>query len=124
MNRDEYLEKALRALESARILLNHGDPEGAVNRAYYSAFDAAHYALLSENIEYDPAQTRTHKRRRTFKTPLRQSVSRVSSCPTSFHVLRQSMFCVCSIRHPHSRIRESTGQVIPKLLLHSRVAVD
>jgi uncharacterized protein (UPF0332 family) len=47
-------------LESARILLNHGDPEGAVNRAYYSAFDAAHYALLSENIEYDPAQTRTH----------------------------------------------------------------
>jgi len=39
------LHKARRALESAKLLLSVGDVNGAVNRAYYSMFDAAKAAL-------------------------------------------------------------------------------
>ena len=41
-----YMDKAERALASARVLIEAGDPEGACNRAYYSMFDAAHAALF------------------------------------------------------------------------------
>jgi len=37
--------KARRALDSAKLLLSSGDTDGAVNRAYYSMFDAAKAAL-------------------------------------------------------------------------------
>ena len=37
--------KARRALDSAKLLLSAGDMDGAVNRAYYSMFDAAKAAL-------------------------------------------------------------------------------
>lgn len=39
------LHKARRALGSAKLLLAAGDMDGAVNRAYYSMFDAAKAAL-------------------------------------------------------------------------------
>jgi len=35
------LQKAWRALGSAKLLLSAGDRDGAVNRAYYAMFDAA-----------------------------------------------------------------------------------
>ena len=35
------MDKALKALASARILLVAGDTDGATNRAYYAMFDAA-----------------------------------------------------------------------------------
>ncbi len=40
-------DKAHRALETARLTLDHGDAEAAVNRTYYAAFHAAMAALLS-----------------------------------------------------------------------------
>lgn len=46
MSPEDYDEKAIRALASARLLLANGDIEGACNRAYYAMFDAAHAALL------------------------------------------------------------------------------
>jgi uncharacterized protein (UPF0332 family) len=39
------LQKAWRALGSAKLLLSAGDRDGAVNRAYYAMFDAAKAAL-------------------------------------------------------------------------------
>ncbi|WP_295391541.1 HEPN domain-containing protein [uncultured Thiodictyon sp.] len=47
MTPDELLVKARRALASAELLLERGDPEGACNRAYYAMFDAARAGLLS-----------------------------------------------------------------------------
>jgi uncharacterized protein (UPF0332 family) len=39
--------KAQVAARSARVLLDHGDPDGAVNRAYYASFGAARAVLAS-----------------------------------------------------------------------------
>jgi uncharacterized protein (UPF0332 family) len=39
------LDKADRALSSARLLLDAGDTDGATNRAYYAMFDAATAAV-------------------------------------------------------------------------------
>lgn len=51
------MQKADRALASARLLLDAGDTDGACNRAYYAMFDAARAALSGE----DAAETnRTH----------------------------------------------------------------
>ena len=46
-----YLAKAERCLTSARTLLGLADLEGAVNRAYYAMFDAAHAALWAVGVE-------------------------------------------------------------------------
>jgi len=53
----QLMQKAARALDSARLLLDAGDTDGACNRAYYAMFDAAHAALASEA---DPEASRTH----------------------------------------------------------------
>jgi len=55
-----YLEKAKRALASARLLLEAEDTEGACNRAYYSMFDAAHAALLAVGEEIAGDSIKTH----------------------------------------------------------------
>ena len=47
----ERLERARRALESADLLLAAADFEGAVNRAYYAMFYAAHAALAQQGVE-------------------------------------------------------------------------
>lgn len=60
MSPENYDEKALRALASARLLLANGDIEGACNRAYYAMFDAAHAALLRSGTLINPAEIRTH----------------------------------------------------------------
>lgn len=60
MSPEEYDEKAIRALMSARLLLANGDIEGACNRAYYAMFDAAHAALLRSGALINPAEIRTH----------------------------------------------------------------
>jgi uncharacterized protein (UPF0332 family) len=41
----EIMDKAAKALASARLLLTAGDSDGATNRAYYAMFDAAIAAL-------------------------------------------------------------------------------
>ncbi|HEX7325134.1 MAG TPA: HEPN domain-containing protein [Rhodanobacteraceae bacterium] len=50
--------KAEQACESAALLLQHGDIDGACNPAYYAMFDAARAALLSAGIAQ--ADVRTH----------------------------------------------------------------
>ena len=53
MTPDELLAKARRALASAEVLAERGDPEGACNRAYYAMFDAARAGLLLEALGRD-----------------------------------------------------------------------
>ncbi|MCX7662789.1 MAG: HEPN domain-containing protein [Tepidimonas fonticaldi] len=45
MNATDLLAKAEVAAASAQALLERGDPDGAVNRAYYAMFDAARAML-------------------------------------------------------------------------------
>jgi len=59
LNVADLLDKADRALASARILLESGDVNGACNRAYYAMFDAARAALLSSQST-DSRSARTH----------------------------------------------------------------
>ena len=57
----QYLmQKADRALQSARVLLDGGDTDGACNRAYYAMFDAARAALLASKAPVEAEITRTH----------------------------------------------------------------
>jgi uncharacterized protein (UPF0332 family) len=51
------MQKADRALASARLLLDAGDTDGACNRAYYAMFHAARAALVNE---VEPETTKTH----------------------------------------------------------------
>jgi uncharacterized protein (UPF0332 family) len=55
-----YIEKALRALEGARVLLDTGNTEGACSRAYYAMFDATHAALRATGIVAPDAEIKTH----------------------------------------------------------------
>ena len=60
MTAEELLRKALRAGESAQLLLRDGDLDGACNRAYYAMFDAARYALLVSGAPVAEEVARTH----------------------------------------------------------------
>jgi len=61
MTAENFIAKAGRALEEARVLLNAGGFEGACNRAYYAMFDAAHAALLVAGITLPEAAPKTHR---------------------------------------------------------------
>lgn len=52
------LDKAARAAESAKALLDLGDTDGACSRAYYAMFDAARAALATRG--HAPEATKTH----------------------------------------------------------------
>jgi uncharacterized protein (UPF0332 family) len=54
------MEKASRALTSARLLLDAGDTDGACNRAYYAMFDAARAALAAAGVDGARDATKTH----------------------------------------------------------------
>nr|VFK11092.1 MAG: Uncharacterized protein, contains HEPN domain, UPF0332 family [Candidatus Kentron sp. LPFa] len=62
MKSQEMMEKAIRAADSAQLLLAAGDADGACNRAYYAMFDAARAALMAVDARAQAqAQTaRTH----------------------------------------------------------------
>ena len=60
MSPEELIAKAERALESARLLQNAGDVDGACNRAYYAMFDAAKAALLAKAPSIDSMTGKTH----------------------------------------------------------------
>lgn len=60
MNAQELMAKAVRAAESARILLDTGDKEGACDRAYYAMFNAARAALLASGAPVEADIARTH----------------------------------------------------------------
>ncbi len=55
-----YLAKPERCLASARMLLEIADSEGAVNRAYYAMFDAAHAALWAVGLESETTIIKSH----------------------------------------------------------------
>jgi uncharacterized protein (UPF0332 family) len=61
MTAGDYIAKAGRALEEARVLLDAGGFEGACNRAYYAMFDAAHAALLVAGVTVPDASPKTHR---------------------------------------------------------------
>lgn len=61
MKAEDYIAKAGRALEEARILLGAGGFEGACNRSYYAMFDAAHAALLVAGVIVPEASPKTHR---------------------------------------------------------------
>lgn len=61
MTAQEYLTKAGRILQEARVLLAAGGFEGACNRAYYAMFDAAHAALLVTGVTVPEASPKTHR---------------------------------------------------------------
>ncbi|PWR24107.1 DNA-binding protein [Zavarzinia compransoris] len=46
------MDKAVQACSSARLLLNHGDRDGACNRAYYAMFDAG-CAVLAKFLPHE-----------------------------------------------------------------------
>jgi len=56
----ELLEKATRAVASAKLLLDTGDTDGACNRAYYAMFDAARAALFATEAPVVAEIARTH----------------------------------------------------------------
>jgi uncharacterized protein (UPF0332 family) len=60
LNAVELFEKAARAVASAQLLLDNGDPDGACNRAYYAMFDAARAALLASGAPVTPEIAKTH----------------------------------------------------------------
>jgi uncharacterized protein (UPF0332 family) len=53
-------EQSERALASANVLLDAGDPDGACNRAYYAMFNAARAALLASDASVAPHIGKTH----------------------------------------------------------------
>lgn len=55
----QHLDKAGQALRSARLLLDAGDLDGAINRAYYACFDAAR-GTLERIAEVDTREVKTH----------------------------------------------------------------
>ncbi len=60
MNERELFKKAKIAIESAQLLINAGDHDGACNRAYYAMFDAARAALLVSKSVNDLSTIKTH----------------------------------------------------------------
>lgn len=54
------MDKARRAIVSAKLLLDNKDVDGACNRAYYAMFDAARAALIWCGALVEPSAIRTH----------------------------------------------------------------
>lgn len=54
------IAKAKRAIESAELLNEAGDFDGACNRAYYAMFDAAKAVLIATVPSIDPTIGKTH----------------------------------------------------------------
>jgi uncharacterized protein (UPF0332 family) len=60
MTARELMLKAERAVQSAKLLLQAKDTDGACNRAYYAMFDAARAALLACDAPTPAEVARTH----------------------------------------------------------------
>ena len=77
------MEKASRAITSARLLLDAGDVDGACNRAYYAMHDAAKAALDvscvsldSDTEEIDVPAHAQHARRQRSRSGARAENAR------------------------------------------------
>src|SRR6266852_6539535 len=56
----DLLDRAQRAVESAKLLPDAGDVNGACNRAYYAMFDAARAALIATQKPPESEAIKTH----------------------------------------------------------------
>ena len=56
----DLMDKATRAIASAKLLLDADDVDGACNRAYYAMFDAARAALILSGAPVDPTVIKSH----------------------------------------------------------------
>lgn len=56
----DLMAKASRSAESARLLLDNGDVDGACNRGHYAMFDAARAALARSQATVYEDKIRTH----------------------------------------------------------------
>jgi uncharacterized protein (UPF0332 family) len=75
------MDKALKALASARILLEAGDTDGATNRAYYAMFDAAMAALSWAGADVEQSPPKTHG---GLITSFGQNLVRTGKLPSEF----------------------------------------
>lgn len=55
----KHFDKARRSLKSAGLLLDAGDFDGAVNRAYYACYDAAR-GVIETVAQLDTTEVKTH----------------------------------------------------------------
>ena len=60
MTQQDLIAKAFRAAESANLLLESGDLEGACDRAYYAMFNAARAGLMIAGELGFPGAAKTH----------------------------------------------------------------
>lgn len=60
MNSDQLMARARRTVESAKLLFDAADLNGACNRAYHAMFDAARAALLAVDEPLRSEVIRTH----------------------------------------------------------------
>jgi len=60
VNPTALMDKASRAVASAKLLLDAGDVDGACNRAYYAMFDAARAALIWSGAPVELTVAKTH----------------------------------------------------------------
>ena len=60
MKASNFMRKAARSLDAARLLLDNGYADEACSRAYYAMFDAARAALLVDNAPVEAEVARTH----------------------------------------------------------------
>ena len=72
-----WLEKSRRFLRSGNALLELGDPDSAVGRAYYAMFHAAEALLLSKGLEYS-----TH---RALQSAYGREFAKNALLPERFH---------------------------------------
>jgi uncharacterized protein (UPF0332 family) len=56
----DLMTKAVRAVSSAKLLIEAGDVDGASNRAYYAMFDAARAVLTASGSSIEVERIRTH----------------------------------------------------------------
>jgi uncharacterized protein (UPF0332 family) len=60
LSTQDLLDRAQRAVESAKLLPDAGDVNGACNRAYYAMFDAARAALIATQKPPESEEIKTH----------------------------------------------------------------
>ncbi len=71
-----YLTKARRVAASAHALMASGDPEGAINRAYYAIFDAARALLYFDDPKQAIAKTHSTVARRFGRVTISRGLDR------------------------------------------------
>jgi uncharacterized protein (UPF0332 family) len=72
-----WLEKSRRFLRSGYALLELGDPDSAVGRAYYAMFHAAEALLLSKGLEYS--------KHRALQSAYGREFAKTGLLPERFH---------------------------------------